>query len=1300
MNFPGITIMGNIVSGETIEKIRSEEIKYQQPADFGFDKSIRLREEIGIAWAATRAHWTAFKIRRDKLAETDSGASETRASWVIPLMREVGYDLRYHSSAETAANGKSYHINHRDSIRKDFPVHIVGINQKLDIPTERGRFSPHALVQEYLNNTDHLYALVTNGQYLRLLRDANRLVKLSYLEFNLEKILEEEFYSDFALMYRLLHSSRMPKDPESGEESFIEYYHQESLASGSRIRERLSNAMETSIRELANGFLAHPQNDFLREIIKEKKLSSGKYFQYQLRLIYRILFLFVTEERDLVYPGSDRSLEKKRNIYLNYYSMERLRRMVLRLNYIDKRKYDLWEGIKSTFKLFEESFYGEKLGIRPLGHGLFASDALGILKDCKLDNETLLTVIRRLTLFENEQKVQVRVNYGDLDVEEFGSVYEGLLEYDPAFEDVLGMPVFIFKKGDERSKTGSHYTPEELVKPLIKHSLDYLIEDKLKEKDSEKGLLSLKICDVACGSGHILLSAARRVATELSRVRTGEDQPSPLSFRKAIRDVIVNCIYGVDKNPLAVELCKVALWLEMHNPGEPLNFLDSHIKCGDSIVGLAHREELENGIATEAFKALPGDDKEIAQLFSKKNKRERVEYETKTAQLKADFDKSIEDGVQESMVEYRKFASMPETTPVEISAKEKAYKKFQAGKGRSFLKAMADLQVAQFFIPKISENKEKLITDTDYRQMLGGWLGWQDRRTSFANVIALDKKFFNWFLEFPEVFNQGGFDCILGNPPFLGGKKISGSFGDNYLNFIKTNTQPSSGGLDLVTYFFRRIFVIVKQRGFQALISTNTISQGDSRVGGLENIINKGGIINYAIKSTPWPGLAAVEVSLISIFKDFEWNKKHYLNNRLVDSINSYLSDDSSRESPFVLFQNKNLAFMGSNVLGKGFILDEKNALKLIDLYPEHAKVISPFINADDINNNPEQNPGRFIINFRDWEENYCENKFPELYSIIKTKVKPERDKVKRDAYRTKWWQFAEKAVHMYETIEPLERYLMMPLTTKFLSFTFNKQRIIISHAAGAVAFESFFKFSLLTCSFHDLWAWKQSSTMGGNTLRYTPSNAFETYPFPQHLSHKIVQELEQIGENYYNHRQKQMLTLQMGLTKAYNAFHAKEISERIVTSEILKLDKRVIEEQFGKEVWNLWNHLLKTPCTCSIGEAVAGIIKFRELHVAMDNAVLEAYGWSDIQLRHDFYEVDYLPENDRIRYTIHPDARKEILKRLLELNHKIHEEEMKAGLWEKKRTKEYKLKKKKSNEVNENEVGYGGLFNELNKED
>ncbi|MEL7342152.1 MAG: N-6 DNA methylase, partial [Bacteroidota bacterium] len=365
---------------------------------------------------------------------------------------------------------------------------------------------------------------------------------------------------------------------------------QNSLESGSRIRAGLSQAVEQCIKQFSNGFLQHIDNQALRNWIAEGG-DVKEFYQWQLRLIYRLLFLMVIEERDLIFPkGTDKDLK---DIYYDYYSLARLRGLSEKRHLADPRHGDFWLSMCNTFRLFQQAKYGKPLGIAPLAGDLFGHEAIGHLNACSLSNQVVMDCLYKLSVFTNSKNGQkMRVNYAALNVEEFGSVYEGLLEYDPVITHKLGKYVFEFVGGDDRSSSGSHYTPDELVQPLIKHSLDHIIADKLKEAEPEKALLSITVCDVACGSGHILLNAARRIATELAIVRTGEDQPSPKAFRQAIRDVIRYCIYGVDLNPLAVELCKVALWLEAHNPNEPLNFLDHHIKCGNAIVGLAHFAEL------------------------------------------------------------------------------------------------------------------------------------------------------------------------------------------------------------------------------------------------------------------------------------------------------------------------------------------------------------------------------------------------------------------------------------------------------------------------------------------------------------------------------------------------------------------------------------------------------------------------------------------------------------------------------------------------------------------------------------
>lgn len=1279
MKFPSIRIDGNILSSDILDKIEQGDILYQLPKDFGFDPKTKVKDEIARAWADAQSQWKIYKNRIESLKETETGTSETRRLWIVPLLTFLGYELE--SSKAEIVNGKTYAISHKAQNLNGFPVHIMGNRDSLDKRrTDSGpRMSPHSLVQEYINLTENLYAIVSNGLTLRLIRDSSRLVKLSFIEFDLSLMMDNELYSDFAVMYRLIHRSRMPATPEKGAESIIEQYHQDALESGSRIREGLSKAVKESLQILGKGFLNDPANEQLRKLIESGELKDTNFHRSLLRVIYRILFLFVIEERGLVFP--DKVSTKCREIYYKYYSLSSLRKLCEKNYYTNLKFNNYWIQAKNTFKLFEDERYGKPLEIKPLAGDLFEYNAIDILNECDLDNEVFMQCFRKLSIFRNEDtKSTIRINYAALNVEEFGSIYEGLLEFKPSITKLIGKWEYNLVKGSERSSSGSHYTPDELVKPLIKHSLDYIIEDKLKETEKEKALLSIKVCDVACGSGHILLNAARRIAFELAKIRDNAEQPSPLPLRIAMRDVIKNCIYGVDKNELAVELCKIALWLESHNPGEPLSFLDHRIKCGDSIVGLAHKEELERGIATEAFKELPGDNKAIAAELRKQNS---VEVKNRH-QVSLQFKETIEGNIKELSGKISEISELPEHTPQEVKAKGDKYSEFKRNTDLWRLKVLADIQVAQFFLPKT--NKKSFITDEKYFEYLNSGIMPQGEAVGAAMGISAENKFFHWFLEFPEIYEKGGFDSILGNPPYLGGQKISNNFGSVYLNYLKEITKIV-GSCDLVTYFLRKVFNLIKNNGFAAILTTNSISQGVSREGGLDFILSNGGSINFAIKSTRWPGAASLEVSLISIHKG-SWTGKYILNNNVVGSISSFLDNNQETSKAYELYSNKEIGFMGTTLLGMGFTIDHSTYTRLLNISVKYKDILFPFLSAENLCDNVEQNPSRYVINFFDfplervsntiWDSlddtlkqeyfkcgkvspNYIEpvaNDYPEALYIVKEKVLPERIKQKDELAKTFWWQFTRPRLNLYEQIKNLKKVLIVPQTSKVVPFAFVPQGYI--YAVGNIIFanEKYSLFSFLQSSIHNEWIRKYASTLESR-MRYTPSDVFETFPFPSVLSTEIEELLEQIGEEYHEFRKELMLNLQLGLTKTYNLFHSKGLT--IDNPQLKKANLQI-----------------------PIEDALSDIYKLRRLHKQMDEAVLYAYGWTDIELKHDFYEVDYLPENDRVRYTIHPDARKEILKRLLELNHKIHEEEVKAGLWDKKGKKIDKKKEVKTNDKQE----------------
>ena len=1250
MKTTSIHIEGQIISPEIFDRLESKEIIGQLPQDFGFEKRTRIKDEIATAWANAKDQWNIFKRNIEKLDEKETGTTETRRYWIIPLLGFLGYDISTAKAEEV--NGNSFAISHRDQSIEGFPIQIMGVNDSLDRRRETSgpRLSPHALIQEYLNITEHLYGIVTNGYQLRLLRDSGKLIRLTYLEFDLFQMMEDDLFAEFSIMYRLLHSSRMPQKFGEGDASLIEQYHQLSLEAGARIREKLSSAVERSIITIANGFLKNPGNTELWDQIRSKEITEEKFYLYLLRFVYRILFLMVLEERDIIYPNKkDEKLGYVRDIYYDYYSITRIRKLSENIFFFDEKLEDLWIALRNTFKIFGDERLAAKLGIYPLNGDLFNYSSLGILSDSNLNNHSLLECIRNLSLFENpETKSIIRVNYAALNVEEFGSVYEGLLEQKPTIYDDGSEIRFGFEKGDERSSSGSHYTPEELVQPLIKHSLDYVIEDKIKSGktsvEKEKALLSIKVCDVACGSGHILLSAARRIAQDLTKVRTGEDQPSPEPYRQAIRDVINHCIYGVDKNPLAVELCKVALWLEAHNPGMPLNFLDHKIKCGDSIVGLARIEELQNGIATEAFKTLPDDEKDIAAAFRKQNKSE-IENRK---QLKLSDTEEIINNLNTLSVKFKNFNLLPDTTVDEVKKKQQEYDVLK-GSDWMRLKELADIQVAQFFINKTNVNKEFLTTDAEYFRIFAGQKQEVNiRKISAAMAVAVEKRFFHWFLEFPEVMQEGGFDCILGNPPFLGGSSISTNYGDSYLNYVLNTYTLSKGLADYVSYFFRLIFKILNGKGLFALISTNTISQGATRESSLKYIVDNGGEIVFAIKSIKWPGRAAVEVSLISISKKVMKVKK-YLANRATEFISTYLDDSIDSGDPEILWQNSNKCFVGTYPLGKGFLLEMNEAKRILNIDNKYSDVIKPFLNGDDINGDITQKASRCIINFYNWPEKYCKDNYPICYDIIYSTVKDERQSQKVKSLREKWWIYKRPTEKLYESIKKYKSVLVFAQTTKYILPIFTKSNQIFSIKCIVSNLIDYSNFSILQTSFYNEWVWKYGTTMGSSTLQFAVELCFETFPFPQNFTKETEAELDKIGEEYHEFRCQLMLDMQLGLTKTYNLFHNAEC--------------RIENVELAKNIREFKQASLQIP----LEEAIQRIEKLRALHKQMDEAVLKAYGWTDINLAHDFYEVDYLPENDRVRYTISPEARKEILKRLLELNHKIHAEEVAKGLWEKK---------------------------------
>lgn len=780
MKYTTINIQGNLLSEEILQKIESTEAQGQQTIDFGFEPGTNLRSEIEYAWSRIKLDWKHFTEKSQNLPASDPYGTTLSRKWMEQFFNSLGFNHTRQKSNLIGENNQGYNISHTVDNLDELPIHIVGFNEPdkpekntLDIKTSGGtsRLSPHATMQEYLNVTEHVFGIASNGLFLRLIRDSGRLIKLTYIEYDLKRMLDEDKYSEFTLLFRLLHASRFPRSKAEAEQCLLEKYYQDSIESGNRIRDGLSLAVKESLLALGIGFLQHEGNNALRVKIQNGTLTPKEFYRQLLRIIYRFLFLMVTEERDLVYDPDDKSdnTQRLKKIYWKFYSIARLRKLCENRYVYESQFNDLWHGLVQTFQLFEDGGKGKKIGIQPLAGDLFSDTAIKDLQECLINNKLLLECVRNLNEFRDDKKNLVHINYRSLDVEELGSVYEGLLELHPVIENIKAeKPAhinFTFHEGTDRKTTGSYYTRPELVNELIKSALIPVINERLNKHIGNKAaqakaLLKLKVCDAAAGSGHMLLAAARTIAWYLAKVQSGEENPAPSIYRQCLREVIQHCIYAVDYNPDAVELCKLALWLEGHSSGKPLSFLDHKIRNGNSLVGVSDLSVLQQPLPDEAFNPVTGDDKEVCKELKKRNAAYRKTKQTDLFSAQGQHIKKDTDSLKSV---YAEMESIEQDT---VEAVQEVKKRF--GKVRECVfheEKACHIWTAAFFKtyssiedptnPSSEKIAQYFYAPTQYGRLVGE-----------ATKLAIEHKFFHWPLEFPDVFEQGGFDVMLGNPPW------------------------------------------------------------------------------------------------------------------------------------------------------------------------------------------------------------------------------------------------------------------------------------------------------------------------------------------------------------------------------------------------------------------------------------------------------------------------------------------------------------------------------------------------------
>ena len=796
LSFATLRLEGGLFLPDQLEKAALGAARFQSEADYHTPKGLKLKDDTSRAFQIASAQWKHFA---DQFERNDIDADALTRHFVQELLRDAfGYT---HIAPVTGLSVGDQHYP-ITFLAGALPVVVASHTLGLDEADPRfavtgsgaRKKTAFQLAQEFLNaSPDYTWAMVSNGRQLRLLRDAATLTRPSFLEIDLQDLLGGARYAEFANVWRLLHASRAPQpalQPESGEQEgpcIWEQWRAAGQEEGTRVREGLRQGVTEALLIFGEGFIQHPGNEALRQALDTGTLSADTYFQQLLRLIYRLIFLFNVEERGLLHPADDSATAiAARSAYAEGYAVARLRDLCLKRR-ARNRFDDHWQALCIVFKGLAE---GEsRLALPALG-GLFAASQCPALDTASLDNAYLLAAMQQLR-WSNHSGSLAPVDYRNMGSEELGSVYESLLELVPDIDLPARKFGFIgmgdsegSTAGNARKLTGSYYTPDALVQELIRSALDPVIAQRLSSHPANpvEALLAMRVIDPACGSGHFLLAAARRLAEQLAQLRAPDGAVQPQDYRHALREVIARCIFGVDRNPMAIELARTALWLEGFEEGRPLSFLDHHLQVGDALLGLTDLKALEHGIPKEAFKPLSGDDKAVCKALAQTNTAGLKQLERDLRGNQRLLRLADSDG----LAAITQLEALPQDTPTEIAAKEAAYHAFLQQAQNSRLAHAADLLVGAFLLPKVDTTQEAgtdtltglalfaaapppaiPTSQTLYLELFTDAPGaLHHAQRAAAHAACVEARVLHWPLAFPQVFAAGGFDCVLGNPPW------------------------------------------------------------------------------------------------------------------------------------------------------------------------------------------------------------------------------------------------------------------------------------------------------------------------------------------------------------------------------------------------------------------------------------------------------------------------------------------------------------------------------------------------------
>jgi hypothetical protein len=772
---------GNIITEDFCMALANEtKADYVKDKSFGAEMK-KVDDAIASTFNKLRERW---EENRTQIIGNEYDNAILRKKWILPLLEALGYEPVFIASNIKSESGTEYQIPYKGWDSEYAPlIHMVNSAQDFDTKDKHSRThsnkSPQDCLQQYLNTSHHQWTILINGKRVRLLRDFYHSITKGFLEFDLESIFETANSEQFRVLFRILHSSRIENQYQGKQEieydeegnpievednCLLESFHKKSRETGVKVGNKLRDQVIEAIEKLGNGFA---------ESLDPDEFQNGKvkgFYAEILNIIYRLLFLMFAEQKGW--------LPVRNSIYARTYSLNALREMAERGNYSHDEEHDLWEGLKITFKLVANGYEfknGDK--INAFGGQLFSDKKIAVIKDLSLKNKFLFDAIFRLSYFKLD-KLSNRINYANLAIDELGSVYESLLDYEPKLarepitinkREIKRGEFYLDDRGTDRKTTGSYYTDSRLVAQLIESALVPVINNALEGKNTiaekEQGLLDLKVADIACGSGAFICAALEKMGEQLALIRMGdEERPTEDQLREAKRDVLLHCIYGVDLNPMALELAKFSLWITASLPDMPLTFLDHKLKCGNSLIG-ATPELIKKGIPEEAYKPVGNDNTAICTKLKQKVRRE-LESLNRVNEPTSQYDIQFKRNETDELLRLREVLNnrkQEEVADVDLAEEEYHQLEKMERKFKDWL--MADVWTSAFFIEKTELDLDFYPTNVTLENL---------RENQPVNEMLINRilktadqyNFFHYHLEFPEVFEKGGFDCLLGNPPW------------------------------------------------------------------------------------------------------------------------------------------------------------------------------------------------------------------------------------------------------------------------------------------------------------------------------------------------------------------------------------------------------------------------------------------------------------------------------------------------------------------------------------------------------